>query len=80
MAGDDFIRGACIVVIDDNRHVLQATHMLLESWGALCVAAQSVADAQFQLSGSPARPDPIIADNPLTEGKTSDDAIRLIHE
>jgi len=69
----DPLRGKLIVVIDDDPFVLDGTKGLLESWGCRAVTAQSGHEAAASLDGS--RPDLIISDFRLKEGRTGIDAV-----
>jgi signal transduction histidine kinase/ActR/RegA family two-component response regulator len=69
----DPLRGKLIVVIDDDALVLEGTGGLLESWGCRVMATQSDADALAELKGE--RPDLIISDFRLNNGRTGIEAI-----
>ena len=64
-----------VVVIDDDRLVLEATEGLLRSWGCQVVAAESYGEALARLSEYGRRPDLIVCDYRLSEGATGVDAI-----
>lgn len=63
-----------VVVIDDDRLVLEATGGLLRSWGCEVVAAESYEAALKQLAGL-RRPDAIVCDYHLREGGTGIEVI-----
>lgn len=67
--------GALIVVIDDERLILNATKTLLEHWGYSVVAATSGEDAMLQLGDSLRVPDAIICDNRLRDNDIGTDVI-----
>jgi two-component system, sensor histidine kinase len=73
------IRGASVaklvVVIDDDRLVLEATEGLLRSWGCQVVAAESYSEALTCLAKYGRRPDLIVCDYRLSKGATGVDAI-----
>lgn len=72
-AGLDPLRGKLIVVIDDDPQVLDGTAGLLRSWGCRVVTAESDQQAVTSLGGG--RPDLIISDFRLKEGRNGIDAI-----
>ncbi len=67
-----------ITVIEDEAIVLTGYQMLFESWGYDVVAANSAEDALDQLGQRQRRPDVIIADYRLKQGRTGVDAIRAV--
>jgi two-component system, OmpR family, response regulator len=67
-----------VVVIDDDRTILQAMDGLLQSWGYRVVTAVSDAEALHQLAGR--RPDLIICDHRLTKGTFGHQAIERLRE
>ena len=69
----DPLRGKRVVIIDDDRLVLDGTSGLLKSWGCQVVTAESEHDALSRLDGE--APDLIISDFRLKEGQTGPDAI-----
>jgi CheY-like chemotaxis protein len=68
----DSLIGKLVVVIDDDALVLESTGGLLRSWGCHVITAQSDQDALAQLER---RPDLIISDYRLKNGRTGIDAI-----
>jgi CheY-like chemotaxis protein len=73
MAPPDRLRDKLIVVIDDDALALEGTGGLLRSWGCRVVTGQSDREALTKLNGS--RPDLIISDYHLKEGRSGIDAI-----
>jgi two-component system, sensor histidine kinase len=71
-------RGKLVVVIEDDRLVLQATSGLLHSWGCRVVAAESCGDAIAKLHELGERPDLIVCDYRLPQGSNGVDAIRML--
>jgi len=67
-----------VMVIDDERTVLQALNILLEMWGYRVVAAESEGEAVERLSALDERPHAILADYRLREGRTGVQAIERI--
>lgn len=67
-----------IVVIDDEALVLEALHVLLETWGYRVLAAESERDAVERLQSLGERPTAILADYRLREGRTGLEAIERI--
>jgi signal transduction histidine kinase len=73
IAPPDRLRDKLIVVIDDDALALEGTGGLLRSWGCRVVTGQSDREALTKLNGS--RPDLIISDYHLKEGRSGIDAI-----
>jgi signal transduction histidine kinase/CheY-like chemotaxis protein len=73
VAPSDRLRGKLIAVIDDDALALEGTGGLLRSWGCRVVTGQSDREALTKLNGS--RPDLIISDYHLQEGRSGIDAI-----
>jgi len=72
-AAPDRLRDKLIVVIDDDALALEGTGGLLRSWGCRVVTGQSDREALTKLNGS--KPDLIISDYHLKEGRSGIDAI-----
>ncbi len=70
--------GKLVVVVEDDRLVLEATGSLLRSWGCRVVAAESCSDAMAQLRELGERPDLIVCDYRLPRGSNGVDAIRML--
>lgn len=81
VARDDANRvfGAFVVVIDDDREVLDGMRRLLELWGCHSVLAASGAQALEALDRHERIPDLIVCDYELAGGESADDAVRRIH-
>ena len=73
----DSLPGKLIVVIDDDALVLDSTGGLLRSWGCRVITALSDQDAVAQLEG---KPDLIISDYRLKNGRTGIDAIAQLRD
>jgi signal transduction histidine kinase len=73
----DSLAGKLIVVIDDDPLVLDSTGGLLRSWGCRVIAAESDQDALAQRAS---KPDLIISDYRLRNGRTGIDAIARLRE
>jgi len=71
----DPVSGKLIVVIDDDALVLDGMGGLLQSWGCRVVAEVSEAKALARLAELGQRPDLIISDHRLADGKTGIEAI-----
>ncbi len=69
----DPLRDKLIVVIDDDALVLDGTGGLLKSWGCRVVTAESDQDALASLDRN--RPDLVISDFRLKDGRTGIDAV-----
>jgi len=67
--------GKLVVVIEDDRLVLEATAGLLRSWGFTVVAAETYDSALVQLAEDGRRPDLIVCDYRLPEGANGVQAI-----
>jgi signal transduction histidine kinase/DNA-binding NarL/FixJ family response regulator len=74
----DPVSGKLIVVIDDDALALDATRGLLRRWGCFVVAAESESTALASLSGDDHRPDLIISDYRLADGRTGIEAIQRL--
>jgi signal transduction histidine kinase/CheY-like chemotaxis protein len=72
------MNGRIVLIIDDERAVLQATGTLLEKWGCEAITAESGADACELLSGSGVVPDVILSDLRLRGEETGIDAIHRV--
>jgi two-component system, sensor histidine kinase len=71
-------KGKLVVVVEDDRLVLDATSGLLHSWGCRVVAAECCSDAMAKLRELDERPDLIVCDYRLPQGLNGVDAIRLL--
>jgi CheY-like chemotaxis protein len=69
-----------VVVIDDDRTILQAMEGLLRGWGYDVVVAASETQALDRLAASGRRPDLIISDHRLAEGRLGFQAIGRLRE
>src|ERR1043166_8058048 len=67
-----------VVVIDDDRNILKAMDGLLEGWGYRVVTAESEAAALYALADLGQRPDLIICDHRLAEGRFGFQAIERL--
>jgi signal transduction histidine kinase/CheY-like chemotaxis protein len=72
------LAGKTVLVVDDERDILEGTRVLLESWGALPILAESEADAAALLRGGGAAPDLVIVDFRLRDGVTGDQALHQL--
>jgi PAS domain S-box-containing protein len=72
---EDLLRGLCVLVIDNDVRVLNATASLLQQWGAKVLTATSLADVK-----SSTKVDLIFADYHLDHGATGIDAVRALRE
>src|SRR5262249_15620896 len=73
------IEGKVILVIDDAPIVLEGTSGLLGKWGYSVITAHSDEAALMELAEREQRPDLIISDYHLANGKTGIDAIERIN-
>lgn len=67
-----------VVVIEDDRLVLEATEGLLRSWGCHVIAAQSYCEAITRLAACGGRPDLIVCDYRLPHGTNGVDAVESL--
>jgi signal transduction histidine kinase/DNA-binding NarL/FixJ family response regulator len=74
----DHARGKSVVVIDDDALVLDGMRGVLKSWGCSVVTANSGDAAVAALSERDGRPDIIISDYHLRDGKTGFEVIESI--
>jgi len=77
-AAIDLAVGQFIVVVDDDALVLDAMCGILKSWGCSVVTAKSDGDALSALAGYKRKPDLIISDYRLGDGRTGFDAIERL--
>lgn len=71
-------KGKLVVVVEDDRLVLEATRSLLRSWGCRVVAAECCGDAIAKLRDLGERPDLIVCDYRLPRGPNGVDAIKML--
>ena len=71
-------QGRLVVVIDDDALVLESLEAILTEWGYQAVAAVSAEAAIAELRESGRRPDIVIADYRLQDGRTGTEAILAI--
>jgi two-component system, sensor histidine kinase len=69
---------ALILLVDDDVKIRESVAKLLENWGYAVITADSAAEALEVLQARDRRPDVILADHRLREGKTGLDAIHDI--
>jgi CheY-like chemotaxis protein len=74
----DSVSGKVVVVIDDAPLVLEGTARVLRNWGCRVVLATSCDATLAQLTKENQRPDLIISDYHLPDGKTGIDAIERL--
>jgi CheY-like chemotaxis protein len=76
----DPARGKLIMVIDDDTLVLDGMRGILQSWGCKVRTAASGTAALAELSERNVRPDLIISDARLADGKTGMEAIARLRQ
>jgi signal transduction histidine kinase len=69
-----------VVIIDDERSVVDALATLLTAWGMIAIGVASPDEAVAELARRGLRPDVIIADWELGEGRTGLDAIKAVRD
>lgn len=72
--------GTIVVVIDDNREVLEGMTALLSKWRCVPVPARSGTEAVVQLISRDLTPDLVISDYHLADGNKGDQAIEEIRK
>jgi signal transduction histidine kinase/DNA-binding NarL/FixJ family response regulator len=77
-AKSDPVSGKLVVVIDDDALALDAMRGLLRRWGCFVVGAESESSALASLAGDDHRPDLIISDYRLADGRTGIEAIQRL--
>jgi two-component system, sensor histidine kinase len=75
---DSLLIGAVVLVIDDERLVLQAIELLLRQWGCLVVTAPSQHDALQALRALDRTPDVILCDYRLQDQVTGIEVIQQL--
>jgi two-component system, sensor histidine kinase len=75
---DSVLIGATILVIDDDKNVLEAAHILLKQWGCYALTAESQTQALDKLQQQDSAPDVILSDYRLRDGETGIAAIQAI--
>jgi len=76
----DPARGKLVVVIDDDPLVIEGMGGILRSWSCKVVTADSEEAALSSIAGQQQRPDLIIADYRLANGRTGIQAIKRLRE
>jgi two-component system, sensor histidine kinase len=71
-------RGRLVVVIDDDAMVLESLEAILTEWGYQTIAADSAEEAVARVRELGRRPDIVIADYRLQEGRTGTEAILTV--
>jgi signal transduction histidine kinase/CheY-like chemotaxis protein len=72
------LSGRRILVIDDEREILEAMRTLLSKWGCEVISAESLAEAVNVLNEMQITPDLIVSDLRLRDGCTGVDAIESL--
>lgn len=65
--------GKTILVIDDDKDILEGMEIIINQWGAFVITAENLKEAIVKLNNK--KPDMIISDLRLREGKTGIEAI-----
>jgi signal transduction histidine kinase len=71
-------RGKLVLVIDDDPLVLEGMRGILETWGCDVTLAKSGMEALARLAGIDRKPDVVISDYRLADGKSGMDAIEAV--
>jgi len=77
---DDLLRGACVLVVDDDALVLEAVAGLMMQWGCRVITATGGDQALTIASQTAAPPDAVLCDYRLPAGETGDMVIRRLRE
>jgi signal transduction histidine kinase/CheY-like chemotaxis protein len=80
MAGDDFVTGCAVLVIDDDQLVLDSMALTLRDLGCHVIVADGYLQALENLGGEARIPDIIISDYRLRRGETGITVIRTLRE
>ena len=72
------LRGMRVLVIDDERPILDALKLLLAGWGCDVITAETVEEARQELNSSNLVPNAILSDYRLRENITGIEAIKAI--
>lgn len=83
LASNITLEGRLVVIVEDEPAVREGLSVLITGWGASVVAFDSVADsARWAADADPVvvRPDLLIVDFRLEEGRSGIDAIRVLRE
>ena len=75
---DQELHGMRVLVIDDEKSILEALKVLLTGWGCEVITAETVDEAKQQLDSNDAAPDAILSDYRLRENITGIEAIKAI--
>ncbi|ODR99995.1 hypothetical protein AUC68_02510 [Methyloceanibacter methanicus] len=76
----DITHGAAVVVIENDRQVLEATVRLLDNWSCRTLAATRLEDLEPALAAFGRPPDIALVDYNLDEGRTGVDMVRALRE
>ncbi|WP_126452657.1 hybrid sensor histidine kinase/response regulator [Sulfuriflexus mobilis] len=79
-AGSWMLDGKLVVVIDDEKSILDGMQTVLQGWGCKVVAAESAESVLTMLETTSQTPDMIISDYRLAENKTGIQAIKEIKQ
>ncbi len=69
------LHGRSVAIVEDETAVREGLVVLLQAWGATVVSFDTVAAVQDWLAGSPVRPDLLLVDYRLPQGRTGIDAL-----
>jgi DNA-binding NtrC family response regulator len=72
------LHGMRVLVIDDERAILDALKLLLTGWGCEVITAETVEEARQELNGRDLVPNAILSDYRLRENITGIEAIKAI--
>jgi signal transduction histidine kinase/CheY-like chemotaxis protein len=77
---DERLRGAFVLVVDDDALVCEALAGLLDQWGCTAVTAASGEEALAALARQSRVPDAVLCDYRLPDGETGSEVIRRLRE
>jgi signal transduction histidine kinase/CheY-like chemotaxis protein len=72
------LQGMRVLVIDDEKAILDALKVLLAGWGCEVITAETVEEARQELQGHNIEPDAILSDYRLRENITGIEAIKAV--
>lgn len=74
------VRGVALVVVDDDREVLEAIDLLVQEWGGTVITATTAEEALERVRAKRLRPDLILADYRLRTSEGGVSAIRALEK
>ncbi len=79
-AGECDVGGALVLVVDDDREILEGVELLLAQWGGRALTATSAEEALRRIEQENVRPDLILVDFQLTTATGGEPAISALQQ